>query len=286
MLRLALVQERARFNDPVANLAAGIDACLRARAAGADLVVFPELWQIGYAACPAEPQRRTTWLGRAEPVDGSWVTAFRELAASTETAVAITFLRRTDADPANATAVIGCDGTLALVQDKVHLCDFTWEAVLRPGERFRTAAVHTRAGPVDIGVMTCFDREFPESARALALDGAELILSPNACLICDDRLGQLRARAFENMLAVAMVNYPRPFMNGRSAVFDGIASLANRPRDHQVLASDARPMLRVADLDLDGLRRYRADGLWSHARRRPDAYRNLVGPGPAGEGQP
>jgi predicted amidohydrolase len=273
MLRLALVQERAVFNDPHANLSAGIDACLRAQAAGADLVVFPELWQIGYGACPAGA-RRDAWLARAEPVDGSWVSAFRELATSTGTAVAVTFLRRTDAGPANATAVIGGDGALALVHDKVHVCDFMWEAVLRPGARFCAAPVQTRAGPVDIGVMTCFDREFPESARSLALDGAELILSPNACLICDDRLGQLRTRAFENMLAVAMANYPRPFMNGRSAVFDGIASAAGRPRDHQLLLADARPGLLVADIDLDALRRYRAQGLWTHARRRPDAYRN------------
>ncbi|MER7274851.1 carbon-nitrogen hydrolase family protein [Dactylosporangium sp. NPDC000244] len=275
MLRLALIQERAAFNDPDANLAAGIDACRRARAVGADLVVFPELWQIGYAPCPDGPHR-DAWLARAEPLDGRWVGAFRELAATAGIAVAVTFLRRTDAGPANATAVIGSDGALALVHDKVHVCDFTWEAVLRPGARFRAAPVRTRAGPVRIGVMTCFDREFPESARSLALDGAELILSPNACLICDDRLGQFRARAFENMLAVAMANYPRPFMNGRSAVFDGIASAADRPRDHQILVAGARPGLLVADVDLDALRRYRAQGLWTHARRRPDAYRNLA----------
>jgi predicted amidohydrolase len=82
------------------------------------------------------------------------------------------------------------------------------------------------------------------------------------------------------MVAVAMANYPRPFMNGRSAVFDGIADAHNRPRDHEVVVADARPAVLTADVDLDALRRYRADGLWQHGRRRPSAYRHQ----PAGTG--
>ena len=96
-----------------------------------------------------------------------------------------------------------------------------FERWLTPGEAFPVATLDTAGGPVRVGVMICFDREFPESARALMLAGAELVLTPNACPLTDDRIGQFRARALENMLAVAMVNYPR--FGDRSCAFDGIA---------------------------------------------------------------
>ena len=282
-MRLALVQQRVTFNDPAAALAVGVDLCRRARAGGADLVVFPELWQLGYAPCAEAEPARARWLAQAEAVDGPWVGGFRAVAAETGTAVVVSFLRRTPSGFTDAAAVIDAAGDVALVHDKVHICDFNWERSLEPGTSFATASVRTRAGPVETGVMICFDREFPESARSLAVSGAELIVCPNASLICDDRLGQLRARAFENMVAVAMANYPIPYMNGRSCVFDGIATADNRPRDHTVLVAGARPGLSFADVDLAALRAYRRAGLWSLDRRRPSAYRALTaGPTPKG----
>lgn len=81
--------------------------------------------------------------------------------------------------------------------------------------------------PVRVGAMICYDREFPESARLLMLQGAELILVPNACPMELNRLAQLRARSFDNMAAVATCNYPlgQPDCNGRSTVFDGVVYL-------------------------------------------------------------
>lgn len=275
-MRLALAQLRARPGDPTANLATAEQACGCARDLGADLIVFPELWQIGYAPGPADGPAQNRWLGQAEDLDGSWITAFRRIAADRELAILTTFLRRGEQAPRDCAAVIDASGTVALVQDKVHLCDLTWERELEPGQGFDAATVATRSGPIRLGVMICFDREFPESARELALDGAELIVSPNACLLCDDRLGQLRCRAFENMVAVGLANYPRPVMNGRSCVFDGVAVAGNRPRDHTVYVADAAPGLRLVDIDVDGLRRYRDTGLWKPDRRRPLAYRRLT----------
>lgn len=88
-------------------------------------------------------------------------------------------------------------------------------------------ALDTALGQVQVGGMICYDREFPESARILMLKGAELILVPNACPMELNRLSQLRARAFENMVAIATCNYPEtaPDCNGGSSVFDGVAYL-------------------------------------------------------------
>jgi predicted amidohydrolase len=75
--------------------------------------------------------------------------------------------------------------------------------------------------------MICFDREFPESARMLMLNGAGVILTPNACELDDTeaglgniRVAQFRTRAFENAGGVAMANYAAPQLDGRSVAFD------------------------------------------------------------------
>ena len=75
--------------------------------------------------------------------------------------------------------------------------------------------LETKGGPVRVGAMICMDREFSESARILMPKGAELILTPNACPLEAHRLGQFRARAFENMVGLAMANYAAPQYNGR-----------------------------------------------------------------------
>jgi predicted amidohydrolase len=70
-------------------------------------------------------------------------------------------------------------GAEALTYAWVHTCAFDEpEAQLQPAEAFPVAALDTAAGPVRAGAMICFDREFPEAARSLALDGAGLILVP------------------------------------------------------------------------------------------------------------
>src|SRR5699024_7311931 len=121
-------------------------------------------------------------------------------------------------------------GREAFTYAKVHTCDFGEERHLTPGDDFYVAELDTARGPVRVGAMICYDREFPESARILMLKGAELILVPNACPMELNRLSQLRGRAFENMTAIATCNYPDtvPDCNGRSTVFDGVAYLPDQ----------------------------------------------------------
>ena len=112
------------------------------------------------------------------------------------------------------------------------------------------------------------------------LKGAELILVPNACPMEINRLSQLRARAFENMLAIATCNYPEgvPDCNGHSTVFDGVAYLPDQPgsRDTCILEADEKEGIFLASLDLDRLRRYRAEEVHGNAYRRPDKYGMLT----------
>lgn len=131
-----------------------------------------------------------------------------------------------------------------------------------------------------MGAMICFDREFPESARILMLKGAELILVPNACPMEINRLSQLRARAYENMVAIATCNYPEtvPDCNGGSSVFDGVAYLPDLDgsRDTCILQAGEQEGIYVAQLDVDQLRNYRNREVHGNAYRHPKKYQLLT----------
>ena len=114
-------------------------------------------------------------------------------------------------------------GDIVLTYAKVHTCEFDLESAVTPGDGGPVVALETGKGTVKIGLVIRYDREFPESARILMLRGAELILTPNACTLDEHRIGQFKARAFENMVGVAMSNYAAPQNNGHSVAFDAVA---------------------------------------------------------------
>jgi predicted amidohydrolase len=287
-LRVALLQLRSPGPDPQRALREGERACREAAGLGADVALFPEMWQVGYAPCPADDAGREAWSALATETDGPFVGRFRELAAELDMAIVITYLQRWDGAPRNAATVIDRRGEIVLTYAKVHTCDFAMEAALTPGDAFPTADLHIADGHVRIGVMVCFDREFPESARALMLGGAEVILTPNACLLGDDRVGQFRARAFENMVGAAMANYAASESadplgcNGRSVAFSGICfTPEGRPLDHTLVEAGSEPGIHLATFDLDELRAYRKREVWGDAYRKPSAYAALVADTPA-----
>ncbi len=121
--------------------------------------------------------------------------------------------------------------------------------------------------------MICHDPEFPESARILMLKGTELILTPNACPLDPNRLGQFRARAFENMVGVAMANYAAPQQNGHSVAFDPMAyDAGGQSRDTLIVEAGATEGIYVAAFDMDAIRSYREREVWGNAFRRPHRY--------------
>ena len=126
--------------------------------------------------------------------------------------------------------------------------------------------------------MICFDRVFPESARVLMLKGAEVILTPNACELEANRIGQFRARAYENMLGVAMANYAVPQENGHSVAFDGVAFDSTGSRDTCLVEADGHEGIFMAEFDLDRLRNYRLCEVWGNACRKPGRYAILTSP--------
>jgi N-carbamoylputrescine amidase len=303
-LRVALLQMAPEGSDQEANAAKAERFCRQAHAMGADIALFPEMWNTGYSgyaddqeegpdcnlwraperwangkASPWEATReaRERWQAQATPRDGAWVGRFRALARELGMAIGVTYLEQWPGAPRNTISLIDRHGEIVLDYAKVHTCDFGLkEAALTPGDGFPVAALDTAQGPVQVGAMICFDREFPESARLLMLGGAELVLIPNACEMERHRIRQVATRAMENMVAVALANYAAPKDNGHSIAFDPIAFDKNGSRETLVIEAGEAEGVYLATFDLDAIRDYRQREAWGDAFRRPWAYAALA----------
>lgn len=255
----------------------GMRYCRKARESGADIALFPEMWNNGYNIY-GRPVRE--WKKDAISVDSDFVTGFGRLAKELNMAIGITLLEKYGDAPRNSLVLFDRFGEQKFVYAKVHTCDFDVEHNLTPGDDFYVTVLDTECGGLKVGAMICYDREFPESARILMLKGAELILVPNACPMEINRLSQLRARAYENMTAIATCNYPEtvPDCNGGSSVFDGVAYLpaSEGSRDTCILQADGQEGLYIAELDLEQLRNYRRNEVHGNAYRHPKKYGILV----------
>lgn len=213
-IKIALIQQKAVPNNKEANLKLAIKYIKEAHKKGADLVLFPEMWSNGYAP-PFEDAfnhplatsfgaERFKWLNEAIEEDSTYVLTLKKLAKELQIGICATYLSKTEQKPQNTAIIIDRKGEMILDYAKVHTCDFSLEILLQSGEGFKVCEFDG----IKLGVMICYDREFPESARVLMLKGAEIILVPNACDMNPPRLNQLNSRAFENMVGVAMANYP------------------------------------------------------------------------------
>lgn len=282
-MKIALVQKRAVPNHPKRNSELAVRYIGEASCLGADLVLFPEMWSNGYAppfdgafddpTDPAFEKERKEWLENAVTIESGYVTAVKDAAAKYKIGVCATFLSKTEGKFQNTAIVIDRSGKILLNYAKVHTCDFSLEKLLQHGSEFRVCDFEG----VQIGVMICYDREFPESARVLMLKGAEIILVPNACDMNPLRLNQLSTRAFENMVGVAMANYPGEGWGGSCAFSPVVFDENGNCLDNVIIkADDVLEDILIAEFDMDRMRAYRERETWGNAYRKPEAYTDLV----------
>ena len=187
-MRALLAQLESVLRDPWANAERAADAL--AAHPGADLAVFSELYLSAYDLRALDETAR--------PVGCDELAAVAEAAARAGTAVVIGFAERNgDGSFSNSAACIDRDGSLAGVYRKTQL--YAGERkVFRPGTELRLV----RLAGVAVAPLICFDVEFPEPVRALALAGAELLVTVSANMepFGPDHELATRARALENRL--------------------------------------------------------------------------------------
>lgn len=237
-MRIALLQFQADPGNTAANLARIDDAARDAGLGGAALLIAPELAVTGYGAGAA-----ITAL--AEPPNGQQVTALQNSARRHGVAVLAGFAER-DGDSVCNSAVL-VDSDRRLVYRKAFLYgDYEKQlfAVAAP-----QACVFELRG-LKVGVLICYDVEFPENVRRLAAAGADLVAVPTALPASQHAAfisgSMIPVRAFENQVHVAYVNHCGADANFAYAGLSRVAA----PDGRTLAVADAvSPALLFADIE-------------------------------------
>jgi beta-ureidopropionase len=256
-----------------------VDLIAQAAEKGVQVLCLQELFYGPYY--PAEQNVR--WYDMAEPVpDGPTVRLMCELACKHEL-VLIVPVHEEDVPGVyyNTAAVIDADGTYLGKYRKAHLphCEpgFWEKFYFRPGN-LGYPVFETRYAR--IGVYICYDRHFPEGARCLGLNGAEIVFNPSATVAgLAEYLWKLEqpAHAVANQYFLGAINRPGTEAPWNIGEFYGTSYFCD-PRG-QILAEGSRDTddIVVADLDLDMIREVR--NVWQFFRdRRPETYGPLTTP--------
>ncbi|MFE0042037.1 carbon-nitrogen hydrolase family protein [Streptomyces albireticuli] len=268
-LRTALYQGPAGVPastaDSLASLAA---AARRAAAAGARLLLTNELYLTGYALGPAVRDL-------AEPADGPGARAVARIAAEHGLAIGYGYPERDGDDGAGGTVfnslqLIGPDGTSLANYRKTHLFGEYETTYFTPGSE---PVVQAELDGVRLGLLICYDIEFPEPVRAHALAGTELLLAPTALMRPYEIVPQtiVPARAWESQLYLAYAN--RCGTEGDFS-FAGLSCLAAPDGTVRARAGAGEDLI-VADVDPALLKASRAENTYLDDRR-PELYGSLI----------
>ena len=260
-LRVALVQQDTVWQDPLANLARARGFVERAARAGARVVVFPELFTLGFTMAP-EPF--------AEPLPGPTTEAVGALSRELGLYVIGSAVEAHTPHPRNAAFVTGPDGALIAVYRKLH--PFTYGDEHQHYTGGEDCPLFSIDG-IPCGLQVCYDLRFPEPFRVLAVRGAEVIFVPAnwPARRISAWSTLLAARAIENQVALCGVN--RVGRDGAGLDYPG-ASAIHDCFGEVIAQGDATEGLIVGDLDLAQLRAWR-QRFPAPQDRRPEVYATL-----------
>lgn len=293
---IAVVQAEQQMYDCDKNVQRGLEFIKQAKEMGADLVLFPECWIQGYRM-PLLYEEKTLeelfemkecgmtweeieensayqeWKEEALELTDARIQVFCEKARELSIGIVLTCYTKGKKRPRNSAIVIDKTGKILMQYDKVHTCDFSLECLLEKGETFNVCDFHG----IKLGIMICYDREYPESARELMLKGAEIILVPNACSGMRPRVNVLETRAYENMVGVVMANYAGENM-GNSCAFSPIPWDENGYGVDMTLfkAEETKTDIYMATYHLEQLRNYREHEMMGATFRNVNAYEKLL----------
>jgi predicted amidohydrolase len=200
MMRIAALQMQSVPGDVQANLARIERAAIEAARGGADLLITPELGLTGYGAGEA-----ITAL--AEPVNGDQLRALQAISSANRIVIIAGFAERDEADVYNSAAFVDGDNRPAIYR-KSHLYGNYERSLFKPSN---PANCIVEMGGLKLGMLICYDVEFPENVRRLALGGVDMVLVPTALpagpsgtFIANH---MIQVRAFENQIFIAYVNH-------------------------------------------------------------------------------
>ena len=265
---LCLALWQCPYASDVASALSRLDrAAARARGLGADLLVCPEMSLTGYTIGAEAVQ------ALAEPADGPLARAVGEVARCHGLAIVYGYPERHPEGlrPFNAVQLIDDQGQRLARYAKTHLFGDVDRAQFTAGPTL-SRVMEWRGWR--LGLLICYDVEFPETVRVLGLEGADLVLVPTANMRDFDAVPHLLvpARAYENRLWVAYAN-----ACGQDAAFSygGLSTVAAPDGSILAQASRGEDLLTVT-LHPGDCQDARDQGQWPS--RRPELYQPLVRP--------
>lgn len=272
-MKVELIQLAGRDGDTAYNLERTLEA-IHSCASDADLVVFPETQLMGF---PTE--QNISFI--AEPLDGPTITAVIHAAKQKNLGVVVGLAEAgEDGRFYNTTVLITPEG-IALKYRKTHLWSSD-KGIFTPGDRYAT----TLFKGVRVGLLICFDIEFPESARALGQLSADLILVTNGNM---DPYGPthrtaISGRAMENQAYAVMVN--RVGVGDGNLIFAGGSAVVD-PYGEILCEAGREPCRIQMEIDMSRVPAARKDYSYLAERRfnlpgqlneHPDGLRELLIP--------
>lgn len=175
-VRLALIQEQFKDTEQK-NLSLAIDWVKRAAKQGAQIVLLPELFA-GLYFCKVQEDSYFSW---AHPIDDHpWIHLFQDVAREYQVVLPVSFFEKDGPHYYNSLVVLDANGKSLGIYRKSHIPDgpgYQEKYYFRPGNTgFKVFSTRY----LQLGIGICWDQWFPECARLLALQGAQLILYPTA----------------------------------------------------------------------------------------------------------
>jgi len=284
VVRGGLIQCKNPINDESvsvaevqrAALAAHLPFVEEAAQKGVKLLCLQEIFNGPYF-CPGQGVR---WYDAAESVPGPTTEVFQALAKKHQMVIVVPLYEREQAGVYyNTAAVIDADGAYLGKYRKTHIPQvnpgFYEKFYFKPGNMgypvFQTAYAK-------VGVYICYDRHFPEGARALGLNGAEVVFNPSATVAgVSEYLWKLEqpAHAVANGYFVGAINRVGTESPWNIGEFYGQSYFVDPRGKFLVTASRDQSELVTADLDFDQIEEVRRT--WQFYRdRRPELYGDLT----------
>ena len=239
---------------------------------GVQILCLQEIFNGPYF-CPSQDRR---WYDAAEPVPGPTVERLAPIAKKYGMAMVIPVYERAMAGVYyNTAAVLDHDGTYLGKYRKIHIPHTSgfWEKYFfKPGNM--GLPVFKLSSGITIGVYICYDRHFPEGARCLGLNGAEIVFNPSATVAgLSEYLWKLEqpAHAVANQYFVGAINRPGREQPWNIGEFYGQSYFCDPRGKILKEASRDKDEIVIADMDFDLIREVR--NTWQFFRdRRPELY--------------
>ena len=278
-VKVAVTQMSCSWN-PEETLAKADRLVRQAARQGARIILLQELFETPYF-CQLQ---KFEYLELAKPLgENPAVNHFRKVARELEVVLPVSFFERAGNTQFNSVAVIDADGEILGVYRKTHIPDglpYAEKFYFTPGDT-GFQVWDTKYGRIGVGI--CWDQWFPETARSLALLGAEILLFPTA-IGSEPTLGKdsrvhwrnvMVGHAAANMMPVIASNrIGKETDEASEMIFYGCSFITDNHGELMEQADDHTEAVLVHEFDFDALAKERRE--WGIFRdRRPEMYKTL-----------